>query len=285
MRGAPTVLLFLVGAQLSSVARADDTPPRVAVFPLAGESVSVTDLPTIDAIDGEIRRSVKAKVGASLQPRDATMTHVQVLKDVGLVCAIDDIDCQSRIAIMADVDLAILALVSLRPGDHALRMTLLERSTSTIVARVEGPIAESGPSRVHDVDVLVTRLLVERANDAPPTPAPVAAQTPPTTPAPPTADAAPPPVSETAPAVVDDASPLAWWMLVGGGALAAGAAVALVAAVGGALGVEVVLSNPMPWTLRQPLALAGQAMLVGAVIAGAALVVGGGVAGASFLVE
>lgn len=283
MRGAPTVLLFLVGAQLSFVARADDTPPRVAVFPLAGESVSVTDLPTIDAIDGEIRRSVKSKVGASLQPRDATMTHVQVLKDVGLVCAIDDLDCQSRIAIMADVDLAILALVSLRPGDHALRMTLLERSTSTIVARVEGPIAESGPSRVHDVDVLVTRLLVERANDAPAPPAPVVAPAP----SPEQAKTVEEPASSpnAAAPVVDEASPLAWWMLVGGGALAAGAAVAFVAAVGGALGVEVVLSNPMPWTLRQPLALAGQAMLVGAVVASAALVVGGGVAGASFLVE
>lgn len=283
MRGAPTFLVFLVETMHVAAAFADADAPRVAVFPLAGESVSVTDLPTIDAIDGEIRRSVKSKVGASLQPRDATMTHVQVLKDVGLVCAIDDIDCQSRIAIMADVDLAILALVSLRPGDHSLRMTLLERSSSTIVARVEGPIAETGPSRVHDVDVLVTRLLVDRANDAPVSKTPVNPSPPPPEDA--VAPTDPPSPAPAPPAAVDESSPLAWWMLVGGGAMAAGAAVAFVATVGGALGIEVVLSNPMPWTLRQPLALTGQAMLVGAALATAALIVGGGVAGASFAVE
>jgi hypothetical protein len=284
MFGVTTALLFLVETLLLAA-------PRVAVFPLAGESVSVTDLPTVDAVDGEVRRAVQKRIGAALQSKESTMTQVQVLKDVGLVCAIDDVDCQTRIAIMADVDEAVIGVVSLRPGAHALSLTLIDRETSQIVAAVFGPIAPVAPSRAADIDALVEKLLVERPKPAPRVPD----VTPePTQPEDKIVDAAPDAVpvkfAESSTATLprpssDEETSIASWLLIGGGVVAAGSGVAAIGALGGVVGLEVLLSSAMPWTLRVPLTYAGQVLLVVAALSTFVLVVGGATAAASLFIE
>jgi hypothetical protein len=289
MLGVPTVLLCLVETFALAA-------PRVAVFPLTGEAISIADLPTVDAIDSEIRLAVQKRVGSALQSKEETLTQVQVLKDVGLVCANDDIDCQTRIAVMADVDEAITGVVSLRPGAHTLALTIIDRATTRAVAAVKGPISESASARSRDIDRLVERLLVERpfpfvtpvdegtSNDKVTDGAPDEA--------PPVVTGAAIPDARTADsdagqnnASLDERSAASWVLLVGGGVLMAGAGVATVGALGTVVGLELLLSTALPWETRTLLASVGQGLLVVAALSAVTFVAGGTTAGVSLLIE
>jgi hypothetical protein len=222
----------------------------VAIIPVAGERVTLEEVPLYERIDALLRQAASGH-DVTLQPVDVTKAHLGTLRDSGIDCNLDDRVCLAKIAVLGEVA-RLLVPVARREGS-VFHMRVLVVDGTGAGREVKGDVTLSDDNAAdRRLATALVRAALVTTLDAAPVMARAPAEKPPEE-APPEAPAAPLPV-------------------LGLSVIGGSAAIALVGGVGAAI-VNEQLGTPEPYADRQTKMAIGQACLVG---------VGAGFIGAAF---
>lgn len=223
----------------------------MAIIPVAGERITLEEVPFYERVDALLRQAASAH-DVTLQPADVTKAHLGTLRDSGIDCNLDDRNCLAKIAVLGDVA-RLLVPIGKREG-NVFHMRVLVVDPAGAGREVKGDITLSDDAAADRrlATALMRSALVTSLDGAP------------------IAKVAP--VDKPPDVVVPEEQPAAPLPMLGLGVIGGGAAVALISSIGAVI-VNEQLGTPEPYADRQAKMAIGQACLVG---------VGAGIVGAAF---
>ena len=116
---ARLALLSFLALTLSVPAQA----MTVAMLPLDGRGL----IPAVqDGLDADLRTTLDTLSVATLQPRNATLAHINDAASTGLNCDVRQVDCGLKLGVLAGVDLVLLASAEPKGDAFALTLVLLD---------------------------------------------------------------------------------------------------------------------------------------------------------------
>lgn len=105
---------------------ATTTPARpIAVLPVTGAGVTLADVADLAAVDDAVRAAV-ARESLSVQPKEQTVAALVSAKTAGVVCAIADVACWKKIAVLDEVELIALPVATPRKDGFAVVLTVVD---------------------------------------------------------------------------------------------------------------------------------------------------------------
>lgn len=247
-------LAFAVATAGSHGSAADATTSgrvtTVAIVPVAGERVSLEEVPLYTRVDTLLRQAAAAH-DITLQPVDVTKAHLSTLRDSGIDCDLTDRLCLAKIAVLTEVSRLLVPIGRREGSTFHMRILVVDGAGSSRELKGDVTLSDDGDADARLAMALVRAALVaglesdKKPVDEPPPPPPP-----------------PPPPATTM-------SDLPW---LGLSVIGASAAVMLTGGIG-ALVVEDSLQQAELYENRQAKMAVGQLCLVG---------VGVGVIGAGF---
>jgi hypothetical protein len=210
----------------------------LAVVPVAAAGMSVGEMQELSSVDEQVRVAA-ARDGVSVQSKEQTLAALQSARTAGVSCAVGDIACWKRVAVLSEVELVLVCVAAPRAdGQLALVVTLVDVAASRSPGRAVDavPKGRDPESRIRKlIDDVFARGAEAPEPDDTSTPTPAAIEAAPTTPA------------STSPSF--DLAAIPTW---GFGAGAAGVGVVVGAAVGVAAAMAVASSPPHKPQLAAP---------------------------------
>jgi hypothetical protein len=261
------LLVFVAVVATSAAARAD--APPVALLPVAAERVGLEAMPQMARTDDLLRRVVAARTDVRLLSKIQTAENLASIREMGISCAVDDVRCLGKVAVLVDVDRVLVPILRMDSAATVVRVLVVDRLGRSADAQVTTPALPTEAELGSLVAVALGAELVEQ----------------PARPGPTTSTAATPaaPAVVAPPAAEPTAGPRP--LLVGGIVTASVGTVACLAGVAGALAVDALLAEPEDYAIRESRMGFGQALVGASVIGGLVGIAGGALVLADTLTE
>lgn len=238
---------------LLTALQASTTPTdgmSVAIVPVAGERVSLEEVPLFERLDAALRGAA-ATAGVKLQAAAATRAQLAAVRDSGIDCDLSDGLCLGKVAVLAEVDRLLVPIARREGNIFHVRMLVVDgasksREVRGDVSLTDDELANRASARaLIDSGMAVVLTEADRPQLA-------------------TTETAPAPAA-SAPVA---AAPWTGVALMGtAGALAVGGTV-------GAIVFDALLATPEPYQARQGKMAAGQACIVAAAAGAVGVAVG-----------
>jgi hypothetical protein len=114
--------------------------------------------PDIDRIENAMRERVPKLGGYEFHPRQETMEHVTEARDLGIDCAARDVECATKIGVIAGADQVLLVRAEARDGSFFLTLLLVELAKPDAAQRITQWAPTSGAAFDRALDEVSTRL-------------------------------------------------------------------------------------------------------------------------------
>jgi hypothetical protein len=146
--------VILVGLLCSAGVSAQE-PTSLAVIAISGQGMWGPDL---DRIETHLREELRALGTLELQRKDATAEHVAEARGLGIDCQQRDLECASKIGVLAGVDRVLMLTAAPKEGQFYVTLLVVDVAAGNELMRVAHWVPTAGDEYKKAIESATVRL-------------------------------------------------------------------------------------------------------------------------------